>query len=115
MSVLTEELYDMFPDTVRVNTYGPPDEYGESQLLSSRELPARVDGKIKMVKDMGGQDQISSVQVVFPGVYHLTVEMEYILPIRFDPRNPKPISVGHGTDEDGPSHERVFFYWTQVG
>lgn len=115
MSFFNDELFDMFPDIVTVNVYGPKDEYGNSTLVSTRNLPARVDGKIKTIRDAGGNEQISSVQAAFPDNYGLTVDMEYILPERFIPRNPKPISIGHATDEDGPTHERVFFYWTQVG
>jgi hypothetical protein len=109
------ELSDLFPDTVQVTVRSAPDEEGNTTLVSVRDLPARVIGKIKTAKDAGGNERMSSVQALFPGVYGLTVDMEYLLPPRFVPRNPKAISVGHGTDEDGAHHERVYFYWTQVG
>lgn len=115
MGEFTDQMLELFPDTVVVRKMTPPDEFGNQTLISVRNLPARVVGKIKAVKDIGGNEVTSSVQATFPGVYNLSVNDEYILPERFEPRNPKPISVGHATDENGPEHERVYFYWTQVG
>ena len=110
-----EHLKDLFPDTVTVILTSEPDQWGNTTVISQQDLPARVTGKIKTVKDVGGNEVTSSVQAVFPGVYGLTTAHRYVLPPRFEPRDPKPISVGHATDEEGAEHERVFFYWTQVG
>lgn len=110
-----DELAELFPDIVQVITRSAADEEGNTTVVSSVDLPARVIGKVRTVRDAGGNEKMSSVQALFPGVYGLTTDMEYILPIRFIPRNPRPISVGHGTDEEGAHHERVYFYWTQVG
>jgi hypothetical protein len=114
-NLFIDDLMDMFPDTVQVNVRSAPDEYGQTTLISSRDLPARVVGKTKAMLDRQGNEVTSSVQVLFAGVFDLTTDMEYILPVRFQPRNPKPISVEHATDEMGAAFERVFFYWTQVG
>src|SRR4051812_36546524 len=110
-----DELADLFPDTVTVSVLSAPDYEGNTSVLTSVDLPARVTGKIKSTYDIGGNEKMSSVQALFPGAYGLTVDMEYLLPERFIPRNPRAISVGHATDESGAHHERVYFYWTQVG
>lgn len=115
MAQFIEYLADLFPDIVTVRLMSEPDEFGNKTLISEQNLPARVTGKGKLTKDAGGQETTSAVKVTFPGNYGLTVNHEYILPVRFSPRNPKPISIGHATDEEGAEFERVFFYWTQVG
>lgn len=115
MSDFTDDMSEMFPDTVTVEIQSPPDAYGHSSVLSSINYPARVDGKVREVKDQGGRETMSSVMAVFPTAKGLTIDYTYILPERFIPRNPKPISVGHATDEIGETHERVYFYWTQTG
>ncbi len=115
MTAFIDELSDLFPDHVTVRTMSAPDEYGARTLISSVSLPARVLGRIIIAKDQAGEEHVSSVQAIFPGVYGLTTDMEYILPVRFVPRDPMALSVGHATDEDGPSHERVLFYWKQSG
>jgi hypothetical protein len=115
MGQFVDNFLDMFPDTVTVRTMSAPDAYGHRTLVSSADFRARVIGRVQVVADPGGQEQISSVQAIFAGTYGLTVEQEYTLPVRFSPRTPTPLSVGHATDELGASHERVYFYFKQSG
>lgn len=115
MSDYTDNMMEMFPDTVTVEIMSPPNEYGAVTVLSSISYPARVDGKIREVKDAGGRAVMSSVMAIFPTAQGLTTDYHYILPERFVPRNPTPIAVGKPPDETGQTIERVYFFWTQTG
>jgi len=115
MSDFIKHMMEMFPDTVTVVINSPPDAFGAVTPISQIDYPARVDGKVRQIKDAGGQTVMSSVMAIFPTAKGLSIDYTYILPAHFVPRDPKPIAVGHASDETGESHERVYFFWTQTG
>jgi len=100
----------MFADDVSVRSPVARDGMGKVTSWSApTTLKARVIGQHRMVRDLAGQERVSSVRAWFPGTYSLTVEHEFTLPARFSPQTPKPISVEHYSDENGPHHEVVNF------
>lgn len=78
---------------------------------SPLSLACRITGRIRLVRDMGGREVVSSVQVLIGSFNNLTVNLHrYTIPSRFSPyQNLKAINVLKIQDENGPCHERVMF------
>lgn len=107
MASLLPELADLFPDSVTIDT-GTTDGYGAFSLVSTRTVPARVVGRVRMVRDQTGQERVSTVQAWLT-ITGASVADRFTLPARFVPRQPPAIAIGHSTDEDGAHHEVVYF------
>lgn len=113
------ELAELCADTVVVQTYLTSDIEGQASYGSTRTLIARVIGRTRLVLGSDGVEQVSNVQVVFPGPVGVTAQDLFTLPVRFsaDPNNPsnlrarqpQAIAVDRESDENGAHHETVYF------
>lgn len=106
-----DELLDMFPHEIIVETSGGTDVFGAPILPFGTPTPrkGRVSGEHKIVRDRQGIEVLSTVNVAFAGSWGLTVDDRYTLPSEFLLQRPKPLSVKRAHDGDGAHHERVFF------
>lgn len=106
-----DELLDMFPHEIIVETSGGTDVLGAPILPfgTPTTRKGRVSGQHKTVRDKQGIEVLSTVNVAFAGTWGLTVDDRYTLPSGFSPQQPKPLSVKQASDGDGAHHERVFF------
>jgi len=103
------DLLDFFPDVVLVEPF-----LGKTTLSSSTygtvvSHPAKVQGRHTKVRTSDGTEQVSSVNVLFAGVFGVQVRDRFTLPTRFSPTQPTPLAVSRATDENGAHHERVYF------
>lgn len=102
-------LLDLMPDTL-VAVPGAVDAFGEWTASGSTvNVPCRVEGRARLVRDLSGKEVVSSVQVYTGGVYSLTVDgHRYTLPSRFAPKTEiQALHVELVADEEGPHHEVV--------
>lgn len=100
----------MFPDTMVVRPYQSQATFmGGGNFGTSVNVKCKITGKTTIVRDPAGKEQTSSLFATTDGHNSLTVHDEYTLPVRFDPRVVKAISVEDISDENGPHHQRVFF------
>ncbi len=106
---IVDDLADMFPDTVVMETLGTGDRYGAKTVTASVSIKAYVSGRETKVRDAQGQMRSSSVHATLAGCYGATPNHQFTLPDRFNPRSPAVIAVMKSTDEDGPHHETVYF------
>ena len=109
MDAIVDDMLDMFPDTVLVQTPGTPDGFGADTPGTAVPRSAHVYDRIRQVVGQDGQMRQSSVTAVFAGAFDLTVNHVYTLPVRFVPRQPKALVVAKRTDENGAHHETVYF------
>jgi len=110
MSMLAE-LAALMPDTLVAQPVAL-DEYGD--WIASGEslaLVCRIEGGVKLVRDLNGREVVSSVQAIVGSSPGLTVEdHRYTLPSRFNPNdNLRAIMVYREADEDGAFYEEVVF------
>lgn len=110
MGILTD-LSDMFPDTITCQP-GTLDAFGTFTASGSAVTPScYIEGEIRLVRDLNGQEVVSTLQVIVADTQGLTVDgYRYTLPARFSPNsNLKAIGVERVSDEDGAHHERLLF------
>jgi hypothetical protein len=108
---IVNDLLELMPDTLTA-TPGHLDGYGKFVASGAvLALPCYISGKTRLVRDLTGQEVVSSMKVTVGGVNDLTVEgHRYTLPTRFNPRvDLRAILVKKVSDEDGPHHEVVMF------
>ena len=106
---LIPDLSDLFPDMLVYTPTTSVDGRGTMTPGTPVNIQASVVGKVRNVAMPDGQLQISSVQAHLAGVFGVTVQGKFTLPVRFVPRSPKPLAVDHATDENGAHHEVVYF------
>ena len=105
------ELVELMPDTLVAQAV-VSDEFGDwvpsGAVLS---LACRIEGGIRMVRDPGGREVVSSVQVLVGSSPGLTADgYRYTLPSRFVPgTNLRAILVNREADEEGAFYEEVIF------
>lgn len=101
---------ELMPDTVAVRKALAVSTTGVVTSYSTSEArPCYISGKIRQVRDTSGQVRVSTLKVIFGGVFNLTVLDEYTLPSRYDPQIVPAIAVQPVSDENGPHHEVVYF------
>lgn len=102
-------LADMFPDEI---TYEPPAAHdGEGGITPGPAItiPCKCTRGHRLTRGRDGREQVSTVQAELAGVFGVVAEGIFTLPARFDPQQPKAISVEGETDEAGAHHEIVMF------
>lgn len=105
-----DDLADFFPDTITVVHQTHVGLFSVASGTSSVEVNARITNAINKVRTVDGKEVISRQFATLRGAPEgLSVKDRFILPARFDPREPEPMSVGYYTDENGPLFTRVFF------
>jgi hypothetical protein len=104
-----DDLSELFNESL-VATPGILDEYGAFIASGAvLNLPCRIEGESRLVRDPSGQEVVSSVQVVVAGYNDLTVERHrYTLPTRFSPNFLlRAIAIDKVSDEDEPVYEEI--------
>lgn len=110
MQQILNDLADMFPDTMTVTPI-TKDGFGKV-IASGTAFPVKVklSNSEAQVMSEGVGLVTSNLQAIVLGAYNLTTDKHrYTLPSRFSPREPKPVSIGRRSDENGAHHETVFF------
>lgn len=109
---IVDDLADLFLD-VCVATPGVLDEFGKFiPSGASLNLPCRIEGETRLVRDPSGQEVTSSVQVIVAGYNDLNVEgYRYTLPSRYTPRaDLRAIAVDKvSSDEKADEYEELAF------
>lgn len=105
-----DDLADFFPDIVTVVHQTHVGLFSVASGTSSVDLNARITNQITKLRSADGKEIISRQFATLRGApAGLSVKDRFILPARFDPREPEPMSIGYYTDENGPLFTRVFF------
>lgn len=106
---LIPHLIDLFPDEI---TYEPPaaiDGEGTITPGPAVTIPCKCTRGHRLTRGRDGREQVSTVQAELAGVFGVVADGIFTLPARFDPQQPKAISVTSEADEGGAHHEVVMF------
>lgn len=103
------DWFDLMADTVSVAPWTGADAFGAPTYGSPVTYPAHIAGKIAMVRNLQGEEQVSTV-TVYLGSATAGVKAEdlLVLPTRFQPQSPAIVSVAKVSDENGPHHEVLY-------
>lgn len=110
MSSIVDDILDLLPDTL-VAERGYLNEVGSwTASGDSLNLPCRIEGESRLIRDPLGREVASTFQVIVGGYNDLSTEgFRYTLPSRYNPRTQlTAIMVEKETDEDGPCYEVVW-------
>lgn len=103
------ELAALMRDTVTIEVFGTTrTRAGEKSYGAPTSYTGRVSGKNTLVRDIKGEEKLSTVQVTLSSAPGVSVEDKITLPVRFVPRSPPIIAVQRASDENGAYFERVF-------
>ena len=121
-SPITEDLAELFADTITVEPYLSETRYGVPTYGASFPCSAKVTGRTKIAIDSDGVERVSNCQVVIKGAFGVSPQDRYTLPVRFsinplattpegllEGRQPRAIAVDQESDENGAHHETVYF------
>ena len=107
---IVDDLSDLFADGMGWRKVLTTDRYGDpTSYAASVPLDVHLGGRIRMVRDRAGNEQVSSIQATIADTPGVAVGDEFTLPADYDPRQPEALAVQPSRDEDGAHHETVFF------
>lgn len=106
-----DDFLDMCPD-VLVATPGTEDEFGTFTPSGTvLNLPCRIEGEIRTIRDATGQEILSTVQALCLNHHDLSTRLHrFTLPSRFSPStNLRAIRIDKVSDDTEPVYEDVYF------
>jgi hypothetical protein len=110
MTIFDQGLRDFLTDTMMVARTTSQDIYGTKTVDSEGPYRCRIIGKdMKVVQDTAGQEQVSHLHAIFDGDYGFRIKDQFTCPTRFPGFVFIAIAVNYATDENGASHQRVYF------
>ena len=105
--MMEHDFLDFFQQEVTIKPWTGQNVYAEATYGPGVDYPARVQQKVKMIRNAQGQEVISTVQVYLDGTAPVTVKDLIILP---DDTQPLIQAVTSSPDETGVIHHKVV--WT---
>lgn len=104
--MLFDAFSDCCPHTVTIEPFASLDQYGTKTYGSSVTHRARVQGKIRMVRSVTGEEVVSHI-TVYMGPVTVGAQDRITLPSPFLPAQPAILDVQHVSDESGQHHTVV--------
>ncbi len=103
---MERDFLEWFGQSVTVEPWVRDDQYGQPVYGAPVSYSARVQEKVKMIRDTQGQQVVSTSQVYFDGSVTVTVKDRITLP---DGTQPLILSIGGSPDETGVIDHRVVY------
>jgi hypothetical protein len=102
-----EEFLDMCPHTVTIEPFASRDGFGNPTYSAAVTCRARIQGKNKAVRTVGGIEATSSIQVYIGPTPLVDTHARLTLPTNFQERQPPILGVEQVSDENGSHHQVV--------
>ena len=103
------ELLELMPDTVTIQrATGDATEFGRPTFGETLTLRCLIEGKLRRVLNMQGQEVISNVTVYLAESPGIKPSDKLTLPARYRPRNPTIKNVAYYSDQFGPYCEVIY-------
>ena len=97
----------MMPHSITIEPYQSVDPYGVYIYGSAVTYQARIQGKMRLIMNMQGEQIASSVTVYVAG-FGITQQDRLTLPSPFVPNQPPILNVGVVSDESGLHHTVIY-------
>jgi len=101
-------LLSLMPDTITLEAYSTQNAYNEPTYAAATTHQCRVQGRVKMVRTVQGDEKVSTVQVYLATAAGVTVRDRVTLPTRFTPRQPVILAVDYRSDEQGAYGDVIY-------
>jgi hypothetical protein len=100
------ELDELLVDEVTLAAPGAKDFYTQQSAGASSDLyRCKIDGRVKMIRDLSGREQVSTVQVYLNQlITGIDPTWVITLPARYAPTQPPILLVETFTDEEAGHH-----------
>lgn len=102
------ELVALMPHTVTVEAYASQDRYGKPAYGAAASYKAMVEQKVRQVRNLAGEEAVSTTTVYLDAVAAITPRDRVTLPAAFSPRTPPIINVSRFSDENGLHHTELY-------
>jgi hypothetical protein len=110
MTIFDQGLRNFLTDQMMVIRVSSQDIYGTKTGTPEGPFRCRIIGKdMKVVQDTTGQEQVSHLHAIFDTDHGFRIKDEFTSEARFPGFVFIAIAVNYATDENGASHQRVYF------
>lgn len=101
-------LLSLMVHTITISPYQSQNQYGESVFGSAVSYTARVQGKMRMVRDSLGVERVSTVTCYVATTAAISPKDKLTLPSGFLPATPPILAVERQADEHGDHHVVIY-------
>lgn len=108
---IVADLAELFSETVVVEAYTGQAQHGVDTYASGVSRACHIEGRSRVIRDLSGQERVSTVTVTLAGAFGTSEKDRITLPSRFAVTQPPILAVKRMTDENGEAlghHETVF-------
>jgi len=102
------DFLDFMADTVTIEPFVSRDAYNVPSFGTAVTHPARVVGKVRMVRNQLGEEKVSKTTVYLGTSNVFSPEDRLTLPTGNVPLQPPILAVGFFPDEEGAHHTTLF-------
>jgi hypothetical protein len=108
--MIDQALVDLCIDTITLTAPSAPDSHGQiAHTGTGTDYLARVEGTIRVVRDLKGNVRTSMVTIYLPTtVAGLNPNYKITLPAAFTPASPSIIAIVLNGDEEGDHHTVIY-------
>ncbi len=103
---MERDLLELLQQTVAIEPWSGNNAYGEARYGPGASYPARVQEKVKMIRNAKGQEVVSTAQVYLDGVVPVTVKDRITLP---NGTQPLIQAITSSPDETGSNYVKVVY------
>jgi hypothetical protein len=103
-----EEFEDLLADTITLEPPTGTDEYEKPTYGAAVTVKAHLSGKLRKVRDLQGEERVSTLSATVNGTPGATPAWRITLPVGWDPPQPQILAVLKAADENGAHHEVVY-------
>lgn len=105
---MLQSLISLMAHTIQVAPYVSQNAYGEPTYSADVAYTARVQGKMRMVRDSQGVERVSTVTCYVATTAAISPKDKLTLPASFIPVSPPILAVERQSDEHGDHHVVIY-------
>ena len=102
------DLLLMMPHQIAIEPYQSHNQYGEPTYGAAVTYTARVQGKVRMIRDSTGVERVSTVMCYVATTAAIGPKDKLSLPSGWVPASPPILSVQRVSDESGDHHIVIY-------
>lgn len=103
-----DEFADLMADSVSIEPFASEDRNTQAGYGAASTYQCRVVGSRKWIRNMQGQEVLSTVQVYLKSTDSIHPRSRITLPARFSPQRPPIMLVKLESDEGGAAYTAIY-------
>lgn len=105
---MLHSLISLMAHTISLTPWTGQNQYGEPSYGAAVSYTARVQGKMRMVRDSTGTERVSTVTCYVATTATISPKDKLTLPSGFTPATPPILAVERQADERGDHHVVIY-------